>query len=175
MQRFIYDVVSTCYFCLPVSSILSFGGYGLNMECLRSQQSSNILCRTDDFYVRVCSSTLPPPNKHCQFMLYFPHSLRMAMDLEVSLHKIIYPYKWRTFPDDMDLWISFRFVKGADAVSNDEEVSDSESEGEIEMESGDEIGDMDVGVGDDASLDSECEGLLVGSDCYLICIYSSNI
>ena len=59
----------------------------------------------------------------------------------------------------MDLWISFRFVKDADAVSNDEEVSDSESEGEIEMESGDEVGDMDVGVGDDASLDLECEGL----------------
>ena len=52
----------------------------------------------------------------------------MAMDFEVSLHKIMHPRNWHTFPEDMDLWISFRFVKGADAVSNDEEVSDSESE-----------------------------------------------
>ena len=129
------------------------------MERLHSQQSDNILGRTDDFYVRVCSSALPPRNKHCQFMLYFPHSLRMAMDFEVSLHKIMYPRNCRTFPDDMDLWISFRFVKGADDVSKDEEVSCGESDSEIEMESGDEVGDMDVGVGDDASLDPECEGL----------------
>ena len=134
-------LLSTRFFCLPISSILSFGVYGLNMERLCSQQSDNILGRTDDFYVRVCSSSLPP------------RSLRMAMDFEVSLHKIMYPRKCRTFPDDMDLWISFRFVKGADAVSNYEEVSDSEIEGEIEMESGDEVGDIDVGVSD-----SECEG-----------------
>ena len=104
------------------------------MERLRSQQSDNILGRTDDFYVRVCSSALPPPKNHCQFMLYFPHSLRIAMDFQVSLQKTMYPRKWRTFPDDMDLWISFRFVKGADDVSKDEEVSDGESDSEVEME-----------------------------------------
>ena len=95
----------------------------------------------------------------------------MAMDFEVSLHKIMYPRNWRTFPDDMDLWISFRFVKGADDVSKDDEGSGGEGDSEIDTESGDEVGDevgdedgdevgdMDVGVGDDASLGPECEGV----------------
>ena len=64
------------------------------MERLRSLQSDNILGRTDDFYVRVCSGGLPAPNTHCRFMVYFPDSLRMAMDFEVILHKIMYPPKY---------------------------------------------------------------------------------
>ena len=112
------------------------------MERLRSLQSDNILGRTDDFYVRVCSGSLPPPNTHCRFMLYFPDSLRMAMDFEVSLHKIMYPRNWCTFPERMELWVSFRFDKDADDVLKGGESA---------------VGVMDVGSSDDASLDSECE------------------
>ena len=96
----------------------------------------------------------------------------MAMDFEVSVHKIMYPRNWRAFPEGMDLWISFRFVKGADDVSKDGEASGGEGDSEIEMENidedgddndddevGDAVGDMDVGVSDDASLDPECEGV----------------
>ena len=113
------------------------------MERLRSLQSDNILGRTDDFYVRVCSGSLPAPNTHSRFMLYFPDSLRMAMDFEVSLHKIMYPRNWRTFPERMELWVSFRFDKDADDVLKGRESAE---------------GVMDVGSSDDASLDSECEG-----------------
>ena len=83
----------------------------------------------------------------------------------------MYPRNWRTFPEGMDLWISFRFVKGADDVSKDGEGSGGEGDSEIEKENSDEdgdnidddevgdaVGDMDVGVSDDASLDPECEG-----------------
>ena len=113
------------------------------MERLRSLQSDSILGRTDDFYVRVCSGSLPAPNTHSRFMLYFPDSLRMAMDFEVSLHKIMYPRNWRTFPERMELWVSFRFDKDADDVLKGRESAE---------------GVMDVGSSDDASLDSECEG-----------------
>ena len=137
------------------------------MERLRSLQSDNILGRTDDFYVRVCSGTLPPPNTHCRFMLYFPHSLRMAMHFEVSLHKIMYPRNWRTFPERMDLWVSFRFVKDADDVSKDGEASGGEGDSEMENsdENGDDnddddaVGDMDVGASDDPTIDPECESV----------------
>ena len=112
------------------------------MERLRSLQSDNILGRTDDFYVRVCSGSLPPPNTHCRFMVYFPDSLRMAMDFEVSLHKIMYPRNWCTFPEHMELWVSFRFDKDADDVLKGGESAD---------------GVLDVESNDDASLDSECE------------------
>ena len=113
------------------------------MERLRSLQSDNILGRTDDFYVRVCSGSLPAPNTHCRFMVYFPDSLRMAMDFEVSLHKIMYPRNWRTFPESMELWVSFRFDKDTD----DELKGGESADGVMEVESN-----------DDASLDPECEG-----------------